>query len=575
MDNFQIESTRSTTPDIGPKHYSPDKIDWLDLLETGDAILVRDLPEFKDFQEFSQYLFKNRYVITVAFSKGGTLDHCLNFLSPQQKRKIAWVWAHRNEVTGTLNKGGELVIGDTILRVRPLGKAARKGYRSISVHTPGNRQNGYLLDWSCLVDDIDKVDTKLKFLKKLSISVTKSGTLAAMSRDLLQLNCPKAFIANKDIKPVLEEIEDLALKVFRLGRFEAISFGTIPEAYVYDIKAAYPTKIGKLQHFSPPYTIWEKWRGDYSQLDRPDICYAELYVEENLPETSVSVASHRTVTLGGTRICYPWGPGRRFIGLKQYKLRKTLGYKTTVLYGWLGFTKIEYRPFTNLIEKTTNGRNQDPKLFKNLDVRMGGNFASTYLDIIDDGSDEGKLVKKALGTYCPIYAGAIVDEVLADITSYALEIPPQKLYRLSIDGITTGVPLPVASGPGKLELRYRGLIRIFTDFASDSEGEPNWANKFRGDHLEVEKDPVSSFANCFGRIGDLETQQKLFDTGFSKGRVKVPVGPTKRFPTDSLDKLDYLKDTGSSKAPSTLDIPNLYTSSWLEEDYMDITDEEI
>jgi len=575
MNNYQCESEKSTRPDIGPSHYAPEKIDWLDLLEKGDAILVRDLPDFKTFQEFSNYLFSYKYIITIAYAKGRTLDHCLNFLSPDQKRKFSWMWGHLNSETGNFEKGGELLLGDITLRARPKGKASRKGFRTISVHTPGNQRNGYLLDWSYLVDDIDKVIPKLQSLSSLQIAISKSGTLAAVSRDLLMLDCPKAFWAGAEIKPVLDLIENLAHNVFRLGRFEAIRFGTIEDAYVYDIKAAYPSKIGKLQHFSPPFTDWEMWKEDYTQLDRSDIAYAFLYVEETLPEGQISIASHRTVTMGGTRICYPWGPGRRYIGLKQYQLRKKLGLKTTVLYGWMGFVRREFLPFSSLIQKTTNGRTVDSKFFKGLDVRLGGNFAATYLDILDDGTDSGLLVKKALGTYCPIYAGAIVDAVLADITSYALELPPDKIYRISIDGISSGVPLQSSSGPGNLELRYKGLIRIFTDFASDSAGLPNWASKLNGNCLEVHKDPISSFANCFGRVGDVEAQQKLFDTGFSKGIVKVPVGPSKRFPSDDLQELDYLKHNGPSEAPSTVDIPELYVNSWLEEEYMDTTDEEV
>lgn len=591
MESYQIEREFNNLPYHPPRLYRQKEPDLLDLLEKGDAVIMRDLPHWENLQSFSRDLLSNHCIITVAAARGITLDHVLNFLTPPQKKYLTRPFKHRDSIAEGFEEPGDITIDSIKISVRPLGKSAKLGFRKISVRS-GNKR-GFLLDLSEIASDINDIESVLRIMKKNDIVCLKSGTASTICRDTLLANCMEGFptlLPNDEKSAILwTQVYPYAISVFRLGRFESVFFGSKKGAYTYDYKAAYPTEIGRLQHCGYPYTEWQEWNGDYSQLDRPDICYAFLLIEENIPKTQASIASHKYVGMGGARLYNPWGVGIRFVGLQQYILRSLQGIKPKVLRGWMGFTKIPYRPFEALIRKMFAGRLEASKqdilgshlgerkinLFKLLDTRINGNFMGSYWDIIDDGTLNGRSVRKPLSTYCPVYAAAVVDAVFSNTTRLILTVPEDMFYRAAVDSVTVGIPLTTQPDiPGGLN---GGFVEDITSYTDHFMASPKHNYDFRGDHIVFIKNPKTSFYNCFTgsrlreKVLSLEDRQKLFDAGFRREVIEVPTGPTKRLPLGK--DIDYSKEWLSTLCPNTLQLGSLIYESPGDSDILSSLDE--
>ncbi len=571
-DPYRSEGTTWRLPDSPPKPHTTDAPEYLDMLREGEATIMSldSFPTFESLSAFAAYLLKYKCIITIGF-----LDHCLNFLKHDQKSFLA-LGLHKVDPDGSISvQSGQLRDGDVLLSIGPHGKVARQGINQISVKV-GN-QTGYLVDWANFASSLEGLIPFLQECDEVGLSVFRSPSHASMARNAMMCVSKSAFISKSDwsykVKSI-EEVVDLqyiytcASHVSRLGRFEAFKCGTMSDAYVYDLKAAYPHEIGKLHSIRPQFCRWIVWDSGnpkYELLDRDDIIYASLFVEEDLPDEIVGLGSHRLQTMFGTKILFPYGRGRRWIGLQQYRLRLEFGIQPKILEGCLGFSKYPSYPFKDLSDQMWLGRQRNKSLFKKLDTKLLGSFMGQYYELRDDEVE----VLVPMISYCPVYSAGVIDAVYAIMTRFALNVPKGKLCGLTIDGIQTLSSLDryTGSGPGDLELKYHGSITKFTDNLGDLDGKGKWISRFNGSHLEINRVEGKSLVSCFRRAGeDPKKQQEMFDSGGREVTVKIEVGSGKR---SSSEDINYLKDSEDTKTPNIRDLDRFLIPSWSEEDSLD------
>lgn len=511
--------------------YEPKGKDWLSLIKRGDCELIPELPKLS-YLKLIDYILSHRYIMTMS-----SLDDLFRSFPPEVNSQLS-------------------VFGDTAegLRVRPV---SRRGISKVSAHV--GPYHGYIFDMSEYVTSLDGIVPLLEALQRLGCMIDTFTTTAGIARAALLSRTPKAFRGLNKIDPTHLQ---RAASVFRLGRNEAFRIGTEQASTVLDMVSAYPYEVSQLQTTNPGFTYWT----NTTSYD-PKACYGFYEIEERTDSSQLSLISHRVELPGQRRQFFPGSGTRRgFVGKAMLELRLRSGYNIgqdiKIIGASQGYAKIEAHPFERLMLEFFGLRKTPLKtFFKNVDTRMVGSMAATYMKVTrPDANGPGGVLKIALPTYNPVYAAAAVDRVLAKICTLALQFPQERLIGFSIDGLQLvgDVAYPSDGEPGDIVKKYSGPTSRFTDLFGDKDGGSKWKDRLQNNKLVIPRRRHTLVGSFRPHLDDLDAAAKLFqDT--SEHCIEIDAKSTKR-KTPKVSGVDITKESYPTTAIGMGDIPILCLS---------------
>ena len=539
--------------------------DWAKNLANGDVNFIDydDIPTFTSSYQFVKWLYPYRAAITVHSS----LDDKMAFLKPSD-RVILQDRKHPNYTSYV----GEYEGKSLDISFYPPGKSV------ISVRVQigeGNNNIHYLLDfkeWSLPLEKIPDYLVTLPFGRYPSVS--------SVVRNLLK---------GLDLRPkgIARKVEGTAAQCYTGGLFRSHIRG-LDYGYEEDRKSAYPSEVKNLQCCNEPYTHWREASGirDLNkELMKENVCYAFLTIAESSPNEEMSTTRINCLTFQGTRkILLPkngWYPTTYDLSMLRLKLLQGYRFGSTMhlMHGYIGYTKIEYRLFDEIIDKMRDIRLPDgsklpEQVVKKLSVRLSGNFGYTtpYNEWVKpptamDLSFVGKwmrhrvLDRKATRISNWIYGGAVIGSQMANTLTRALQMS-NDILRIGVDGIYTrrksNLPAVADVAYGEWGLKYKGRVRVYSDPFVDQLDNP-----------EPDKRKWESRLVCDNKYLKVPTRykfDKIYDPVFDKSLLKyiedcktssrlIPVGSNKMIWCG--DNIDIMKERGTEFTPNKKDIPIL------------------
>jgi len=390
------------------------------------------------------------------------------------------------------------------------------------------------------------------------------------ARNMLQSKAYKALLK-------MEGIDSAVLKcaknVWGLGRFEEFKEGTLysPNGINrLDIKSAFPYQASEQQHPGPKWTSWrgygpsdEIWK-DLSWIWNDNVAYIfAIITEDTGNEVYASPKRQRIEVIGRENlVIFPKGyiPKERPIILMQHQLKaRLLRYGAhwkdhiQILGGFVGFIKHIYKAMKPAMEEFYILRAANKLLGKTIDTRIGGNFAGTYKELVDDGSKLGTYSLTTLPTNCYIYAADIVDWVLSITDIINMSVRPENLLSNSVDGATIlGKPpkleLP-GSGMGSLKSTLHSRWTGYTDHFMEFDGDHQWEDRLKDGLLWIPRRGIPTLNKYLGRPGPPETLLRMYEADLEAYRrttqkeayIKIRVGPSKR-KSRTKEGFNVLKD---------------------------------
>jgi len=556
-------------PDEYTTPYKPEESNLLEKLEKGEAGILdkTSLPICQIPQDYIDFILKppkfklcldREDYLGTWLSRGIPID-ILHILCGGRTR---WRDSYKN-----LRPGGEYTFGEFIFKVKPAGFGKNKSFiTEIGVYKPGTNIRGRILNfWEW---PIDKKEDIMGYLKKVRLAkrllpLTANYNTFLRSQILADKHVRRAYRQDKEniILQVPSEVTMLCVQGFGIGRFEAFQDGTFtgPNLKKLDITADYGSLFMELQHPGKDYTNWVKYTHKDKECNELDWIFGDniAYIVASIFETvdkneEVPPSRVRDTTLGsGTIAFFPTGIhppktiGRDQLRRLRYKYGKDWSKYVRIQFMWAGFTKIPYKFGKSLGKILINKvRKLDPRMGKDIDSRLAGNTIGTYYTLFDDGSEEGRYIKKTLPTWFPLFAFTIVDAGLARIGYINDLIPKGGLIQNSIDGALYKGPdlyLPAfpETGPGSIRKKDINLARVYSDHFTDLDRN-FWQERLVNDpwrpYLIIPRNPEPTLLKFMGKHGDpsrlFRKYQKARDL-WEKGlpppeKVAYPCGSSKR-----------------------------------------------
>lgn len=262
------------------------------------------------------------------------------------------------------------------------------------------------------------------------------------------------------------------LDSFRGARFEATTFGTIPNCHDYDISSAYPHYLSQLITTSAV-----TWR-DSTDLSLADSAtYAAVLADVTVPETlDRGPMAYR---LGETSLFFPVGKlHKAWLNLPEVQLMRDcpeVGTITKVYAGSWGIPFAEEYPFAPVVKRLFKLRRSCPEIapyIKRIMVSVWGKTQSRY-----------KVGREWVSPvfWNPVYSSHVTASMRADNYRRTLG---QHVYGEFVDGFAVDHEMKTHQGMGGLRHEGSGSMLVITDLFKQSA----WKRLFENFRVIMESD---------------------------------------------------------------------------------------